>query len=94
MTLTEKIKLKGLELGYAAVGISPADEFTDYINILKERQDKYDFYISRPVKPLEGANPKSINPQSKSVISLAWDFSNMDFPQNLLGKIGRAYMAR
>lgn len=94
MTLTEKIKLKGLELGYAAVGISPADEFTDYINTLKEREDKYDFYISRPVKPLEGASPKNINPQSKSIISLAWDFSNIDFPKNLLGKIGRAYMAR
>lgn len=58
MTLTEKIKLKGLELGYAAVGISPADEFTDYINTLKEREDKYDFYISGRLNPLEGASPK------------------------------------
>ena len=50
MTLAEKIKLKGLELGYAAVGIGPADKFAEYIDILKERHDKYDFYISRPWK--------------------------------------------
>ena len=94
MTLAEKIKLKGLELGYAAVGIGPADKFTEYIDILKERQDKYDFYISRPIKPLEGADPKKLCPGAKSIISLAWDYSVLDFPKELLGKIGRIYMAR
>ena len=94
MTLTEKIKLKAMELGFADIGICPADEFTDYINVLKERSDYYDFYISRPMDPLKGASPRSVDPSARSVISLAWDFSNISFPENLTRIMGRAYMAR
>ena len=94
MTLTEKIKSKALELGYIDVGVCSADEFTEYIDELGSRTDTYDFYISNARSPLTGAAPKKTNPEAKSIISLAYGFSHIAFPEKLIGKVGRAYQAR
>ena len=39
MTTAEKIKRKGLELGFTHVGIAAADDFTDYAEELESRPD-------------------------------------------------------
>ena len=84
MTLTEKIKSKALELGYIDVGVCSADEFTEYIDELGSRTDTYDFYISNARSPLTGAAPKKTNPEAKSIISLAYGFSHIAFPEKLI----------
>lgn len=94
MNLTERIKAKALELGYTKVGICPADDFTDYVRTLEGRPDTYDFYIKREASPLLGARPKKAVPEAESIISLAYGFAHINYPQTLLDKIGRAYMAR
>lgn len=94
MNLTEKIKAKALDLGYTKVGICPANDFPDYLQTLEGRPVTYDFYLNRETDPLLGATPKIAAPEAKSIISLAYGFAHIDYPEKLLGKIGRAYMAR
>jgi epoxyqueuosine reductase len=94
MSLTQDIKDFALDLGYSRVGITPADGFPNYIEELKSRYDMYVWYIEGPRQPILGASPRNIMPQAKSIVSLVYDYSNKSFPENLLGKIGRLYLAR
>ncbi|HUL36116.1 MAG TPA: 4Fe-4S double cluster binding domain-containing protein, partial [Thermodesulfobacteriota bacterium] len=94
MSLTQDIRDFALDLGYSGVGITPADGFPTYIEDLKSRYDMYVWYIEGPRQPILGANPRNIMPSAKSIVSLVYDYSKKSFPQNLLGKIGRLYLAR
>ena len=94
MSLTQDIKEYALDLGYSGVGITTADGFPSYIEELNSRYEMYAFYIEMPRQPLKGADPKSIMPSAKSIISVAYDYAKEAFPEELLGKIGRLYLAR
>jgi epoxyqueuosine reductase len=94
MSLTQDIKEFALDLGYSKVGITPADGFPVYLEDLKSRYDMYVWYIEGPRQPILGANPRTIMPSAKSIVSLVYDYSKKSFPENLLGKIGRLYQAR
>ncbi len=94
MSLTQDIKDFALDLGYAQVGITPADDFTDHINEVESRGSRYDFYVEDPRQFLKGTKPRDKTPSAKSIISVAWDYSQKAFPESLLGKIGRIYLAR
>lgn len=94
MSLTSDIKEFALDLGYSRVGITTADSFTEHIEIMKSRGNKYDFLIQDPRRPLEGSEPKKLMPAAKSIVSLVWDYSQKAFPASLLGKIGRIYQSR
>jgi epoxyqueuosine reductase len=94
MSLTEEIKDFALDIGYNRVGITSADDFSDHIEEVQSRGAIYDFYIEDPRQLLKGAQPKKTMPSAKSIISLAWDYSQKAFPESLLGKIGRIYLAR
>ena len=88
MSLSEDIKDYALDIGYSKAG------FTDYVQALKSRYDEYSFYITRPTAPLKAAIPRDISPSVKSILVLAYDYSKESFPEQLIGKIGRAYQAR
>ena len=94
MSLTKDITDFALDLGYARVGITPADEFSDHISEVESRGSRYDFYVEDPRQFLKGSKPRDIMSSAKSIISLAWDYSQKAFPESLLGKIGRIYLAR
>jgi epoxyqueuosine reductase len=94
MSLTRKIKDEALYLGFSDVGITTADDFPEYIEVLEARADTYVFYSQSPRNPLRGARPRSVNAAAKSIISLAYDYSFIDYPENLVGKIARLYQAR
>lgn len=94
MSLSEDIKDFALDLGYSGVGITPADAFPDYTAELKSRYEMYSYYVEGAMKPLAGADPRSVMPTAKSIISLALDISKEAFPENLAGKIGRFYLSR
>lgn len=94
MSLTSQIKEFALDIGYSRVGITPADGFPEYITELTNRQRMYDFYIKGPYRPLTGAEPRSLMPSAKSVITTVYDYSRRNFPQGLTDKIGRVYQAR
>jgi len=94
MSLSEDIKDFGLDLGYSKVGITTADSFTTYIEELNSRRDMYGWYIESNFQPITGANPKSVMPSAKSIIVTVYDGSKESFPEKLVGKIGRHYLAR
>lgn len=94
MSFTEMIKEAGLDLGFSKVGITSADDFPEYIDNLNSRSEMYAFYMEDPRKPLIGARPRSLMPSARSIISLAYDFSYIAYPEKLVGKIGRIYQAR
>ncbi len=91
MSLTTDIKDFALDIGYNRVGITSAESFSDHIDEVQSRNAIYDFYVEDPRQFLKGAQPKKTMSSAKSVISMAWDYSQKAFPDSLLGKIGRIY---
>ena len=94
MSLTTDIKDFALDIGYSRVGITSAESFSDHIDEVQSRGAIYDFYVEDPRQFLKGSQPKKAMPSAKSIISMAWDYSQKAFPDSLLGKIGRIYQAR
>lgn len=94
MSISEDIKDYALDLGYSRVGITNADEFTGYREELNSRYDMYSWYVEGGFQPLKGADPKSVMPSAKSIITVVYDASRESFPRKLVGKVGRLYQAR
>ena len=94
MSLTTQIKEFALDLGYSKVGIIPADSFPEYIADLTMRHEMYSFYTKGPSRALAGADPRSLMPSAKSIITTVYDYSQKNFPKELTDKIGRVYQAR
>ena len=92
MSLTTQIKEFAFDLGYSKVGIIPADSFPEYIADLTKRHEMYSFYIKSPSRPLVGADPRSVMPSAKSIITTVYDYSQKNFPKELTDKIGRVYI--
>ena len=92
--LTQKIKDKGLALGFAKVGIAPADDFIEYANDVRKRTPEYDFLAKMPQSPLMGAYPQTCMPEAKSIVCVAYDYSDVAYPRKLTDSVGRAYLSR
>jgi len=94
MSLTENLKEYALDIGYAAVGVTSADAFPEYVAALTARNDQYDFLMKRPAGPFAGAEPRALMPEARSIVVLAYDYAKTAFPESLVGVIGRIYQAR
>jgi epoxyqueuosine reductase len=94
MSLTSDIKDQALDLGYSAVGITTADDFTEHIQEVHSRGAAYDFFLNGPRDFMKGARPRAAMPSARSIIVLVWDYAQKAFPGTLLDKIGRIYLGR
>ncbi|WP_378954504.1 epoxyqueuosine reductase [Pelosinus sp. sgz500959] len=94
MSLTSQIKEFALDIGYSKVGIIPADSFPEYIDELTNRNEMYAFYINSPNRPLVSAEPRSVMPSAKSIITMVYDYSQKSFPKKFTDVMGRVYQAR
>lgn len=94
MSLTQEIREFALDLGYSRVGFIPFYDFADYRAELDSRGDMYDWFTDEVRFYLSNMNPRDLSSFAKSVIVLVWDYSRTTFPENLVGKVGRAYQAR
>lgn len=94
MTLTEEIKAFGLNLGYARIGITSADDFVEYGEELRSRGDMYDFFVRNEKDMLLRTSPRFTVPSAKSIVVLVWDYAQKAFPRELVGKVGRVYQNR
>ena len=92
--LTQKIKYKAYELGFAKVGIAPADDFAEYEKEFRSRMDDYQFLVGGSPDPLKGSRPTEVMPEGKSIVALVWDYSQTLYPENLTRSFGRAYLSR
>lgn len=95
--LTDRIKRQALELGFSEVGITTADDFDEYDELVRSRPDYAlwtDPESARNPNLSKGSFPKKIWPQAKSIISLIYAYGHTDFPDELTPYIGRAYLSR
>ena len=100
MTITEKIKNKGLELGFTHVGITTTEDFTEYREEVVSRED-YEIWNSIDRSKFPGrtdlrraSSPKSYYPQGKSIICATYGYSQFSYPPELTRHVARAYLSR
>jgi len=93
--LTEKVKRKAIELGFARVGVTTPDAIEGYEDELVRRQG-YDLWnVSDPGSKLRSAaRPTEKVPGAKSVISLVRSVGRVRYPDALLKHAGRIYLSR
>lgn len=93
--LTYAIKMKGLELGFAKVGIANADDFTAYIEETIDNPDYIpwlDFDTSFHVA--QGATPKKYYPNAKSIVCAVYGYGDIVYPDKISKYIGYSYLSR
>jgi epoxyqueuosine reductase len=100
MSMEQIIKEKALELGFADVGITTADPFTEYAQELAGRPETFswrrDLGEKSSLKYFDlstFANPAHAMPGVKSLIVVSDSYFEENFPPSLEGKIGRCYQA-
>ncbi len=94
MSLTREIKDFALDLGYCGVGITTAEPFTLVAEELTKRREAYSWVIDGRLKMIDGAAPKNVMPEAKSIISTVYDYAREAFPPELTGRFGRLYQSR
>lgn len=89
MDLKDRIKTRAKELGFCKIGFTTME---DLPRVSEEamRRDYPDFLQSIAE---HGAHPKQIAPDARSIIILAYDFSEIAFPKNMLPHVGRVYLS-
>ncbi len=99
MSLTRTIKEKALELGFVAVGVTPAERFSLYAEELRERLPMYEWGKTLSQKTSVGdldlrrfIDPANFLPSVRSLIVVTDGYFDEDFPPSLAGKIGRCYL--
>lgn len=100
MELTDRIKQKGLELGFTHVGVTTAEDFWDYEAELLRRPD-YEMWATTDRAKYPGrsylrmaAHPKTYYPEGKSIICATFGYSQYAYPQELTPYVARAYLCR
>lgn len=91
--LTDRIKMKALELGYTHVGIIPCHDFDDYAKLVEE-DPNYAFFAETEGTFHSGCFPTQFFPQGKSIVCAVFGFGNTKYPDELARYVGRAYLAR
>ena len=93
--LTQKVKRKALELGFARVGVTTPDEIAGYEDVVCAREGYALWNPQDPSTKLRtAAHPREKVPGVKSIISLVRAVGGIDFPANLLQHAGRIYLGR
>lgn len=92
--LTQKIKSKALELGFAKVGITNAEDFSDYLEELESRFPTYNWLVKWSKSPQTGAKPRLFMPEAQSIVCTVYDYSKIKYPEKLTASVGRAYLSR
>lgn len=100
MSISRTIKEKGLELGYADVGIGTAEPFGIYTEQLTRRHSMYAWSQSisqiasvRDFSLFRTAEPSQILPEARSIIVGVNNYFDRAFPSTMEGTIGRCYQA-
>ena len=93
--LTEKVKRKALELGFARVGVTTPDPVEGYEDELCRRHGYGIWNVADPGSKLRlAARPREKVPGVKSVISLVRAVGRIEYPERLLRHLGRIYLSR
>lgn len=93
--MTRSIKMKGFELGFSKVGVTTADDFTEYEAEVMNRPDyapwlntEKSFYVAK------GARPRSFFPVAKSIVCTTYSYGDILYPKELSKYVAYAYQRR
>jgi epoxyqueuosine reductase len=92
-SLTAAIKQKALELGYVSCGITDASPFTEYLEALEKRIQRYPESAHLYQDLRENGYPKNQADWAQSVIVCISRYGKYQVPQNLTPYFGKCYLA-
>lgn len=93
MSLSSDIREFGLALGYDRVGFATTEKFTLYEEELQRRHDMYSWATGPGWGLSQGADPRTILPDAESIVVAVFDYFKHSFPQQMVGKVERAYQS-
>lgn len=93
MTVAEQLKRKALELGFIKAGITTADNLDFYYDDVS-RREYYAAWSRRRGQFIQNSLLQELVPEAKSILSVAYGYMNVAYPETLRQHIGRAYLAR
>lgn len=93
MSTSSDIRDYALSLGYDRVGFTTAERFTLYEEELLGRHDMYSWATGHDWGLIQGADPKNVLAEARSVVVTAFDYLKHSYPREMVGKVGRAYQS-
>lgn len=94
MTLSTMIKEYAFDIGYSRAGIVPADDFEEYLEVIAESGERYDWWTQSAREPVAWARLSKMRPQAQSIVVLVYDYAQRYFPPELCAMTGRVYQSR
>ncbi|MFZ5642191.1 MAG: epoxyqueuosine reductase [Bacillota bacterium] len=92
MLTKQEIIHKAMELGFKDVGFTGPEPFESQKDILQSRQEEYAWAHRAGLDLTGGIEPKSIYPETKSIIVVMESYFEEAFPRSLEGYFGRCYL--
>ena len=92
--LTERIKMKALELGFSHAGAIPCEDLPEYAAHVEARPSYDRFTKDNPTSFHAGCFPSRYFPQGRSIVCATLGVGSVDYPEELTPLIGRFYLAR
>lgn len=92
--MEQNIKEYALEIGFDAVGFTTAEPFPQLTEALEERKEGYGWISDGLLQLAHVADPHYVLPNARSIVVLLYDYYKQAYPEQLLGRIGKAYQSR
>lgn len=92
--MEREIREYALEIGFDNVGFTTADPFTQLTEALEERKAGYSWVSEGLLQLVYAADPSNVLPSARSVVVFIYDYYKQAYPDQLIGRIGKAYQSR
>ena len=89
MTLGERIKAKAVELGFCKVGFTTVEDLPRVSQLARLRG--YPGFFQDMIE--KGSHPSLLMEDAQSVIVLAYDYSELRYPETLVPYVARTYLS-
>ncbi len=90
--LAQTIKKLAAQAGYDDCGITTAEPFTKFAEVLLERMERFPELRSKYEPMLKRSDPGLKNPWARSIVVCIRSYGKYQEPQELIGLIGRNYL--
>lgn len=92
--MEQEIREYALEIGFDNVGFTTAEPFTQLTEALEERKEGYSWISDGLLQLAHVADPRNVLPSAQSIVVLIYDYYKQAYPEQLAGRIGKAYQSR
>jgi len=92
MITKAEVRDKALSLGFDDVGFASAEPFDGQREVLQKREREYGWVRELGLDLVQGTDPASVLPGTKSIVVLLWNYYRQGFPRWMEGHFGRCYL--